>query len=96
MASAIPGREGCFLSRCRVSRDSLSQMLDAAHGKAVAASAAVVGIDVGGIESQVAHIGTARRLGRRRPAVAIRADIRQGSRRLDAEARSWHMKQSLD
>ena len=69
------------------------QMLDAAHGKAVSAGIAVQRVHVRRIEIQVAGIGTAR-LRRRRPVITVRADIRQGSRRVGAVTRC-SQKQSL-
>ena len=69
-------------------------MLDAAHREAVSTRIAVQRVHVSRIEVQVAGIGAAR-LGRGGPVVAVRADIRQGSRRVDAVARC-SLRQSLD
>ena len=62
-------------------------MLDAAHGEAVGANVGVRRADVGGTEHQAAGPLAARER-RRRPAKALRTDVRQGSRRPGAEARS--------
>ena len=69
-------------------------MLDAAHGEAVSAAVGMQRIHVTRFEEQEAGTGAAR-LGRRRPRIAVRADIVQCSRRSVAEARSRRVKQSL-
>jgi len=69
-------------------------MLDAAHGEAVSTVIVVQRVDDAGIEAQVARVGAACEVGRRRPVVTVRADIRQGSRLTVAVARS-NGKQSL-
>ncbi len=91
-------------------------MLDAAHGEAVSTVIVVQRVDDAGIEAQVARVGAACEVGRRRPVVTVRADIhihasflasaqlvqaqlcprlieniRQGSRRVVAVARSRRM-----
>ncbi len=64
-------------------------MLDAAHGESVStAGKTVQRIDVGGVEVQTARCSTAGSGGRRRPIVALGADIRQATRRAVAVARS--------
>ncbi len=71
------------------------QMLDAAHGEAVGTLDVAHDIDACRIEVQTARTGPAGRRGGRTPAPAARTDIRQGSRRVDAVARSRRVKQSL-
>ncbi len=63
-------------------------MLDAAHGEAVGPIRVVQGVHGARIEVQVACVRIARGVGRRRPVIAVRADVRQGSRRGVAVARS--------
>ncbi len=50
-------------------------MLDAAHGEAVSTVIVVQRVDDAGIEAQVARVGAACEVGRRRPVVTVRADI---------------------
>ena len=71
-------------------------MLDAAHGDTVGPVAVVQRVDDRRIEVQVARVVIACAVGRRRPTVAVRADIRQGSRLTVAVARSRRKKQSLE
>ncbi|MCM1249701.1 MAG: hypothetical protein NC209_00950 [Alistipes sp.] len=68
------------------------QMLDAAHGEGVCPKIAVCRTHLLGVEEQVARVGAACGGGRGGPTLAIRADTRQGSRRVVAEARSRHAK----
>ena len=62
-------------------------MLDAAHGETVGPARSVERVHVACIEVQVCRVDTASSIGRRRPIVAARADIRQGSRLTQADAR---------
>ena len=63
-------------------------MLDAAHGETVSTVVVVQRIHNPRIEAQVAGVDTARGVRRRRPIVAVRADVRQGSRLAGAVTRS--------
>lgn len=63
-------------------------MLDAAHGEAVAPVAVVQRVHVARVRPEVARVVIARNVGRRTPATAFRADDVQGSRRVEAVARS--------
>ena len=63
-------------------------MLDAAHGEGVRPIGVVERVHGTRIEVQVARVVMACVVGRRRPDVAVRAYIRQGSRRVEAVARS--------
>ena len=63
-------------------------MLDAAHGKSRCPIGVVQRVHVAGVEVQIARVSVAGSIGRRRVDVAVRADIRQGSRRIVAVARS--------
>ena len=63
-------------------------MLDAAHGEGVGAIVVVQRVHGARIEVQVARVAIVCAVGRRRQIVAVRADIRQGSRRNVAVARS--------
>ena len=67
--------------------NSPKQMLDAAHGETVRTVVSIQWVDDGRIEVQVARVEIACGVGRGRPIVAVRADVRQGSRR-SAVARS--------
>ena len=71
-------------------------MLDAAHGEAVRTVVAVHRIRAIRIELQIARIATAGRSRRGRPALAVRADIVQGSRLTVAVARCSYSRQSLE
>ncbi len=62
-------------------------MLDAAHGQGVGTVRVVQRVDVARSEVQEARVDAAGRVGRRGPIVALRADVRQGSRRVVAVAR---------
>ncbi len=70
-------------------------MLDAAHGAGYCAIAAIQRIDVRRIETEEARIVIAGGTGRGRPRIAVRADVRQGSRVVEADARSRRSEQSL-
>lgn len=61
---------------------------DAAHGETVGAGGPVQRPHVARAEEQVARIVVAGVVGRRAPDIALRADVRQGSRRVVAVARS--------
>ena len=63
-------------------------MLDAAHGEALSARITAHWIHVAGIEPQTARIGIAAGVGCRGPVEAVRADVRQVSRRVVAVTRS--------
>ena len=63
-------------------------MLDAAHGKTVSAVVVVQRVHDACVEAQVTRVDARRGVRRRRPGVAARADIRQGSRLTVAVARS--------
>lgn len=65
-------------------------MLDAAHGVAESSIRGGKRAHIGRVESKGAHAAFARHLGRRRQIPAARPDVRQGSRRSSAEARSRH------
>ena len=71
-------------------------MLDAAHGEAVGAVVSIQRVHVARVEVQVARVAVACGIGRRGVDVAVRADIRQGSRRIRAVARSRRSEQSLE
>ena len=70
-------------------------MLDAAHGEGRGPIGVVQRVDVRRVEVQVTRVVIARGVRRRGVDVAVRADIRQGSRRIVAVARSRRSKQSL-
>ena len=63
-------------------------MLDAAHGEGVGPIAVVQRVHEARVEPQTARAVIAGSVGRRRPVIAVRADVRQGSRRSVAVARS--------
>lgn len=69
--------------------------MDAAHGKTVGPVVVVQRVHDPRIEAQVARVGTARCVGRGRPVVAVRADIRQGSRLTRAIARGRCVKKAI-
>ena len=71
-------------------------MLDAAHGEASGTLETAEQSNIGWSETQTTSIGIACCIGRRTPAVAIRADDRQVSRRVDAIARSRRMSNRLN
>ena len=73
-------------------------MLDAAHGEAEStAGRTIQRIDVGGVEVQSTRRSRAGSGGRRRPVVALGADVRQATRRAVAVARSKRLlQQSLE
>ena len=79
---ALSGGRKCFLGEIAL------QMLDAAHGEAVGPVGSVQRPHVARAEEQVARIVVAGVVGRRAPDIALRADVRQGSRRVVAVARS--------
>ena len=62
-------------------------MLDAAHGEPVGPVVTVQRVHVARMEVQVACVDITGGVGRRRPVETLRADIRQGSRRVAAVAR---------
>lgn len=72
------------------------EFLDAAHGKGIAPDGRIQRVHVTRVEVQKARVEIAGREGRRRVIVAVRADVGQGSRIPDAEARSRSEKQSLE
>ena len=61
-------------------------MLDAAHGESIGPIAIVQRVHVTRIEVQIASVDIACSIRRRRPVEAVRADVRQGSRRCGAVA----------
>ena len=65
-------------------------MLDAAHREGVSTIVVRYRAHIRRVEVQATGIDTARRRGRR-PAETLRADIVQGSRRVDAVARGNHI-----
>ncbi len=63
-------------------------MLDAAHGEAVGPVVVIQRVHATCVAEETACMEVARGVGRRGPPVAVRADVSQGSRRVDAVARS--------
>ena len=70
-------------------------MLDAAHGEPVGPVVTVQRVHVARMEVQVACVDITGGVGRRRPVETLRADIRQGSRRVAAVARGRRAGKSI-
>ena len=69
-------------------KKSSMQMLDAAHRVGPGARITAQRIHVARVEPQTTRIGIAGSVRRGRPVQAVRADVRQGSRRVVAVTRS--------
>ncbi|MCM1151590.1 MAG: hypothetical protein NC209_02995 [Alistipes sp.] len=77
---------------CSPNKGSFMQMLDAAHGEAVAANKPVLRTDIRGIEPQDADQSVSCSIRSRRPIDTYAADTRQNSRNIVAVARSRRSK----
>ena len=87
---------GIFVARAWCGLKAAVQMLDAAHGEGRGPIGVVQRVHVARVEVQVTRVAVACGIGRRGVDVAVRADIRQGSRRIVAVARSRRSEQSLE